>query len=382
MDLPLWASPLWYVVPAAIIGVMVYYLRGARRRLLAEFADERDPVRRWAQGVFGIITGGTDYGHGDKQELRRGLREGWGITSVEEFQDQLRELNSERPQSKPEAAWCWVRAANLARMAAGAQLISQDISWRLVVPFLVRIQKSFAGWEELGQSYRVAWEDWLREREIKREEVENVEESIEALREDVWRGLKFDQPLQPGQSKAKAKPVIDELRAFWYAFAGAIVWAIDHKKLLFVACIPFAAAIVWFEAYRLGAAAEKDLVGSWLGEFSQSGTMDGKKVDNRRFLIVVRPDRTATQTIVWYLGRQRQTQVVTQYEWTVGYEWEIKDVVWRRICKQQNPADYECTSEAYRISVKDNELSYSARRRGPVIGATTMRKVAADYRLP
>jgi hypothetical protein len=380
MDLPIWASPLWYVVPAAILGVMLYYLfGGARQRLLAEFADERDPVKRWAKGVFGIITGGSDYAHADKQELRRGLREWWGINNTDEFQDRFRALHAERPESKPEAAWCWVRAVNLARMAAGAQLISQDISWRLVVPFLNLIQKSFAGWEELGQSYLVAWEDWLREREINREDVENVADSIEALRQDVWRRLPFNQPLQLGQSKAQGNTATDELRVIWYALAAGIVWAIDHKKLLFVACIPIAAVIVWANASRIGSTAEKDLVGNWLGELSQSGTLDGKRFDTQRFLMVIRPDRTATQTIRWYLGRQRQEEVVTQYEWTVGYEWAVKDLVWRRICKR-NPPGWECGSEAYRISIKENELSYSSMGKGQ--GSTTMRKVAADYRLP
>jgi uncharacterized protein DUF1266 len=380
MDLPIWASPLWYVVPAAIIGIMLYYLLGgARQRLLAELADERDPVKRWAKGVFGIITGGTDYGHADKQELRRGLREWWGINNIDEFQERCRALIAEQPQSKPEAAWCWVRAVNLARMAAGAQLISQDTSWRLVVPFLNRIQKSFAGWEELGQSYLVAWEYWLREREINREDVENVADSIEALREDVWRRLPFNQPLQLGQSKAQGNPATDELRVIWYALAAGIVWAIDHKKLLFAACIPIAAVIVWANAFRSGSTAEKDLVGNWLGEVSRSDSLDGKRFDTQRFLIVIRPDRTATQTIRWYLGRQRQEEVVTQYEWTVGYEWAAKDLVWRRVCKQ-NPPGWECGSEAYRISIKENELSYSSMGKGR--GSTTMRKVTADYRLP
>jgi Protein of unknown function (DUF1266) len=380
MDLPLWASPLWYVVPAAILGMMFYYLRGGtRQRLLAEFADERDPVKRWAKGVFGIITGGADYAHADKQELRRGLREWWGINNIDEFQDRFRALHAERPQSKPEVAWCWVRAVNLARMAAGAQLISQDDSWRLVVPFLTRIQRSFGGWEELGQSYLVAWEDWLREREISRDDVENVADSIEALREDVWRGLPFNQPLQLGQTKGKGNSATDEFRALWYAFAAAIVWAIDHKKILVAVCFVIAAVIVWTNAFRLGSAAEKDLVGNWLGELAGSGSLDGKRYDAQRFLMVIRPDRTATQTIRWYLGRQRQEEVVTRYEWTVSYEWGVRDLVWRRVCKQ-NPPGWECGSEAYRISIKEDELHYSSMGKGQ--GSTTMRKVAADYRLP
>jgi hypothetical protein len=62
----------------------------------------------------------------------------------------------------------------------------------------------------------------------------------------------------------------------------------------------------------------------------------------------------------------------------VSYEWQVKDLVWRRVCKQ-NPPGYECGSEAYRISIKDNELRYTGMSGR---GATTMRKVAADYRLP
>jgi hypothetical protein len=140
-----------------------------------------------------------------------------------------------------------------------------------------------------------------------------------------------------------------------------------------------AAVIVWANAFRLGSAAEKDLVGNWLGELSGSGSLDGKRYDAQRFLMVIRPDRTATQTIRWYLGRQRQEEVVTRYEWTVSYEWGVRDLVWRRVCKQ-NPPGWECGSEAYRISIKENELHYSSMGKGQ--GSTTMRKVAADYRLP
>jgi len=380
MDLPIWASPLWYVVPAAIIGMMFYYLRGGtRQRLLAEFADERVPKRRWAKGVFGIITGGTDYGYADKRQLRLGLSEWWGINNTDEFQDRFRELHSELPRNKSEAAWCWVRAVNLARMAAGAQFISQDDSWRLVDTFLLRIQRTFAGWEELGQNYLVAREAWMRDREINREDVENVEESIEALREDVWRRLAFNQPLQPGQSQRKGKSWTDELRILSYAFAAALDWVISYWKLLLVPAFLIVVVIVWANEFSLGFAAEKDLVGTWLGEFSESGAIDGTRYDTKRFLVVVRPDRTATQTIRWYLGRQRQEEVVTRYEWTVGYEWRVKDLVWRRVCKE-NPPGWECESEAYRISIKDNELRYSGMGKGRV--STKLRKVAADYRLP
>ena len=136
------------------------------------------------------------------------------------------------------------------------------------------------------------------------------------------------------------------------------------------------AKILTLHPARLGPDA---LCGPVFGELSESGSLDGKRYDAQRFLIVIRPDRTATQTIRWYLGRQRQDEVVTRYEWTVSYEWGVKDLVWRRVCKE-NPPGYECGSEAYRISIKDSELHYSGLGKGR--GSTTMRKVASDYRLP
>jgi hypothetical protein len=51
---------------------------------------------------------------------------------------------------------------------------------------------------------------------------------------------------------------------------------------------------------------------------------------------------------------------------------------------RQRPG-WECGSEAYRISIKDDELRYtgmSGARGAAMRGGTIMRKVPADYRLP
>jgi hypothetical protein len=346
--------------------------------LLEQLADDRDPVRRWAHGVFGLITGGADYAYEEKEDLRIGLRKWWGIDDAEQFRTRYSELKAERPRNKPEAAWCWVRAVNLARMAAGAQFISNDESWRLIAAILPRIQSSFKGWEDLGQSYFVAWDDWLHERNISRQSVENVGDSINALREGVWREVAFGQPLDLAQSGRKKHAPADHFRVLAYIAGETIEWAIRFRQLLLIVAFVIAAVILLAKAYLFSSSTEKDLVGTWAGEFAETGSIGDKKYDTRRWLMVVRADRTGTQTMRWYLGRQMQEEVVEQFEWTLSYEWSVKDLVWRLACKQISPG-YQCEKDAYRISIDQGELRYSGMRGG--LG-TTMRKVSTDYRLP
>ncbi len=431
MDIALWASPLWYVVVAlAVVGAMLYYYFGeARQRAQEQLADERDPVKRWAKGVYGIITGGIDYAYKDKRRLRTVLRERWGIKDAEEFHAYYRNLSAEQPQDQPKAAWCWVRAVNLARMAAGARFIDYGESWRLIAPVLPRIQTSFAGWEDLGQNYQ-ARDTWLREQSINPQDVENVEDNLNALRATVWRTMAFDQPLQLTQWRAGQHAIADRLRSLWDMAAAAIdsairrarqyatadrlrapwgmaaattdsstsragqhavadrlraLWgmavaAIDSATkfwlLLLVAAFAITAGLLLAEAYLSSNPAERELVGTWLGERGESGSIDGKKFDTMRWLMVIRPDRTATRTVRWYLGRRKQAEVVTQYEWSVSAQGRDQGLLWQLVCKE-NPPGYECTKSSYQVAVNANEIRYSSGK-----AAFVMRKVSADYRLP
>jgi hypothetical protein len=162
--------------------------------------------------------------------------------------------------------------------------------------------------------------------------------------------------------------------------AAALDWAITYRKLLLVAAFVIAAGMLLAKAYLYSASTEKDLVGTWSGELVESGSIGDKRYDTRRWLIVMRPDRTGTETMRWYLGRQRQEEAVHQFDWTVSYEWEVKDLVWRLACKEIT-AGYQCEKRAYRISLdKDKgEMRYSGMRGR---SRHVMRKVSADYRLP
>jgi uncharacterized protein DUF1266 len=377
MDWPLWLSPLWYIVALAVVGSMLYYyFGGARQRILEQLADARDPVRGWAKGVYGIITGGSDHAYSDKRKLRLVLRDWWGINDTEQFQAFFGELAAKQPRSKPEAAWCWVRAVNLARMAAGAQFISYAESWRLIAAILPRLQMSFAGWEDLGQCYLAARDDWVRENDINPQSIESVEDNINGLRATVWRNVAFDQLLDFTPRRGKEYATADRLRVLWYIAAAAIDGAIRFRALLVIAAFVIVAAVFLGQAYLSSGTAEKELVGTWLGELIEVDSIDGKTYDTRRWLMVMRPDRTATRTMRWYLGRQKQEEVVTQYEWSVNYDWGDKALVWRLVCKQNSPG-YECANAAYRFAVNPRELRYSSGR-----AAFTMRKVSEDHRLP
>src|SRR4029450_7388887 len=117
---------LWLFIPVAISAafLLYYYFGGARQRVLSQYADENDPTRRWARGVFGLIVGAGDHAYENSRALRLALSSWWDIDTNDEFRARFAKLCAEQPSTKQEAAWCWVRAVNLARMAAGAGLVS------------------------------------------------------------------------------------------------------------------------------------------------------------------------------------------------------------------------------------------------------------------
>jgi hypothetical protein len=102
------------LVPAIILAafLLYYYFAGERQRTLSEFADDRQPTRRWAHRIFGLISGAGDYVYAEKRHLRVGLKDWWNINNKDDFRARFVELRDEQPRSKQQAAWCWVRAIN------------------------------------------------------------------------------------------------------------------------------------------------------------------------------------------------------------------------------------------------------------------------------
>ncbi len=368
---------LWLFVPATILAAFLvyYYFGGERQRMLSEFADDRHPTRRWAHGIFGLISGARDYAFAEKRDLRVGLRDWWGNNNKDGFRARFMELCDEQPRTKQEAAWCWVRAINLTRMAAGAGLVSHEACWRLIVPFLRRIQESFSGWEDLGQHYLAAYNAWVVDRNIDRQSVESVDDNINVLREGVWREMPFTQPLVLDDCPL---PRPSRGRELLHMLGLAIDWGLKFRVALIILAFGVAAAVVLAQSFLSAAFAQRELIGTWMGELVEDGSIDSKKYDRRRWLMVVRPDQTGGQVMRWYLGRQRQEEAVEKFEWTLGFEWSVKDLVWRLTCKEISQG-YACERKVYRISIDQGEMKYKS-----ISGRAghTMRKVSADYQLP
>jgi len=368
---------LWLFIPVAISAafLLYYYFGGARQRVLSQYADENDPIRRWARGVFGLISGAGDHAYENSRALRLALSSWWDINNKDEFRARFAKLCAEQPSTKQEAAWCWVRAVNLARMAAGAGLVSHEVSWQLITQFLPRIQRVFSGWEDLGQNYLTASNAWLEERNIDRRSVEDVEDNINVLREGVWREVSFSEPLLRNPI---APPRPSRARELLHMLGLAIDWAIEFRTPLIILAFAIGVVIVLAQSFLSTAFAKRDLIGTWAGELVEDGAIDSKKYNLRRWQIVVRPDQTGTQVMRWYLGRQRQEEAVEEFAWTLGFEWSVKDLVWRLTCKKISPG-YECESKAYRLSIDNGGMRYRS-----ISGRIehTMRKVSADYALP
>lgn len=115
---------------------------------------------------------------------------------------------------------------------------------------------------------------------------------------------------------------------------------------------------------------EKALIGTWLGEVLESGTVEQKKFDARRWLTVIEPNRTARYTMRFYQGSQ------VQFEFAADMEWTLEDDVWRLTCKS---AGAGCVNATYRITIAQDELRYTDVRSREEF---RMRKVPTGHQLP
>jgi hypothetical protein len=115
---------------------------------------------------------------------------------------------------------------------------------------------------------------------------------------------------------------------------------------------------------------ERELIGTWLGEVTDGGTVEGKTFDSRRWLAVIEPNRTGRYTMRFYLGGQ------SQIEYTADFEWALENDVWRVTCKSTGPG---CEDARYNISISGDEIRYTNARGGDTYA---MRKVPAVYQLP
>ena len=105
-----------------------------------QVADKKHPRRRFAQGIMFILSRGHDYGYSPPAAARAAIKT-------------IQDLANSSATAPAELAFDLVRAVNVARLAAGAQYISQEQSFALVDVACRRLQAGFQSFEQIGELY-------------------------------------------------------------------------------------------------------------------------------------------------------------------------------------------------------------------------------------
>ena len=142
--------------------------------------------------LVGIITGGDDYGTYPPEAPRKMLASSWGIEDMGAAVDTIQGL-LDTAEDGDALVFDRVRAAHLARAAAGAGYIDQNTSWWYVVRAGEDLQRRFGSWDEVGAAYLRAKNQWLSARGIPTDD--GTEANVEKLRQGLWRGVPFHLPL-------------------------------------------------------------------------------------------------------------------------------------------------------------------------------------------
>mgnify|MGYP002633143809 CR=1 FL=1 len=141
--------------------------------------------------LAGIITGGDDYGSYPPHAPQKMLH-GWGI------QDRDSAINTIESMLASDASgdalvFDRVRAAHLARAAAGATYLDQEASWALVQRASIDVQRANQSWHDVGSAYIRAKNGWLQGRGL--DTADGTESNVEKLSSGVWLGVPFGMPL-------------------------------------------------------------------------------------------------------------------------------------------------------------------------------------------
>jgi hypothetical protein len=145
--------PLLVLAGLAALLVLYAFVASLRRpaRMRARMAaDADDPFRRWAQGVFRLVSGDCDYGYLPVREAVSMLARWWDVHGPVELLRVLGELERDAD------AWSGVRFLVVARLGVGAGWLSDGEAWRRARPVARRLQARYETWPELARDYVLA----------------------------------------------------------------------------------------------------------------------------------------------------------------------------------------------------------------------------------
>ena len=174
--------------------ILLWWLFAGRKQK-AMRSDNLDPRKQWAQGIYAVVSGGGDNGFTDKWDLRLALSNFWNIKNEADFRRRFTELTTKENNSRNEIAWNLARAVNLSRMAAGAKLISNDESWRMIYPVLPEIQSNFKDWNDFGNHYLTGYRQWISNEKIDENSIKDKMKDFTTLNRNVWENINYSQPL-------------------------------------------------------------------------------------------------------------------------------------------------------------------------------------------
>ena len=162
--------------------------RSAARRLEA---DSRIKLRRFAYGVYGIVTRDYDYAHTPRWTALVN-REAWQLSD-------LAALDARVEMLCVGDAFDLGRALILLRAGVGLGWLSDADSWPRALPVLRGLQTQCLGWEDYLKIYlrgRRRWLNLLEDGSKDTLEMKQVLGNVAYIRRAVWRTTPFRLPLE------------------------------------------------------------------------------------------------------------------------------------------------------------------------------------------
>lgn len=154
-------------------------------------ADSRIKLRRFAYGVYGIVTRDYDYAHTPRWSALVN-REAWQLPDRAALESRVGTLCAGD-------AFDLGRAVILLRAAVALGYFSDDESWLRVSLVLRAIQTQCLGWEDYLRIYlrgRRRWLELLEDGSQDTPEMRQFLSNVTSIRKAVWRTTPFRLPLE------------------------------------------------------------------------------------------------------------------------------------------------------------------------------------------
>jgi len=119
--------------------------------------DATQPLKRWVQSVFLIVTRDCDYAYISAVEAKQMMEDWWDIRNSRDFQAALGRL---RAPGRPDHAWDLIRFILVARLGVAAGYWRDEESWRHIRPIALRLQRCYPSWAAMAQAYVHARRRW------------------------------------------------------------------------------------------------------------------------------------------------------------------------------------------------------------------------------